>query len=332
MDAPQDLGPADYRWQHVTDTPGFSGRDGVGALIFKDRMFLLGGWNPTVPEYYPRACVNDVWSSDNGEQWILEKENTFNSTPFFALGNDWEGTHTAGYVVYENKMWIVGGDPLQGHYQPDVWNSQDGRDWHFVNPGAPVPWSPRCLHHTFVLDGKIWVLGGQTLPQFAPSPEAFYQDLWCTEDGLHWTEVSMSEPYSPARGMYSGYVYLHDRIWLLGGGTYDTPKQPHYVYYNDIWCSSDAIRWERQRPEAPWKPRVYHNVAVFDDRMWILGGQTADGNSNDVWYSSNGVDWYELEGTPWPNRHAASTFDYKGALWLMGGCHLQSDVWKLVRV
>ncbi len=51
----KDHGPADYRWQHVTDTPGFTGRDGVGALVFHDRMFLLGGWNPTLPDYYPRS-------------------------------------------------------------------------------------------------------------------------------------------------------------------------------------------------------------------------------------------------------------------------------------
>ena len=29
----QDLGQTDYRWTHVTDEPGFRGRDGVGALV-----------------------------------------------------------------------------------------------------------------------------------------------------------------------------------------------------------------------------------------------------------------------------------------------------------
>jgi len=50
--------------------------DGAGALVFNDRMFLIGGWNPSDPEYYPRACVNDVWSSDNGADWVMEKPNT----------------------------------------------------------------------------------------------------------------------------------------------------------------------------------------------------------------------------------------------------------------
>lgn len=328
----QDLGRADYHWTHVTDEPGFSGRDGVGALVFNDRMFLIGGWNPIDPEYYPRHCVNDVWSSNDGARWQMEKENTFRSPPFTEQGKDWEGTHTAGYVVHDGKMWIVGGDPLQGHYQPDVWNSSDGKTWEFVNRGRPVPWTPRCLHYTFVLDDKIWILGGQTLPQFAPAEEVFYHDLWNTEDGVNWTQVEMAHPFSPPRAMYCGSVIFQDRIWLLGGGTYETPGLPQYLLYNDVWSSADAVRWKRHTEAAPWRPRLYHNIAVFDERMWIFGGQTPEGNSNDVWYSSDGVNWHEVPDTPWPERHAASTFVYRGALWLMCGSHLQPDVWKLERM
>jgi hypothetical protein len=328
----QDLGPVEYRWMHVTDEPGFRGRDGVGALVFNDRMFLLGGWNPIDPEYYPRHCVNDVWSSDDGTHWQMEKENTFRSPPFAEQGKDWEGTHTAGYVVYRDKMWIIGGDPLQGHYQPDVWNSRDGKSWDFVNRGRPVPWHPRCLHHTFVMHDKIWVLGGQTLPQFAPAPERLCHDLWCTEDGVEWTEVAMTQPYTPLRAMYSGSVIFQNRVWLLGGGTYETPELPHYGFYNDVWSSADVVNWEQHTDAAPWRPRVYVNVAVFDERMWVFGGQTAEGNSNDVWYSSDGATWHEVPDTPWAARHAASTFVYKGALWFMCGSHLKTDVWKLERV
>ncbi len=327
----QNHGPVEYRWTHITDEPGFMGRDGVGSLVLNDRMFLIGGWNPIDPAYYPRHCVNDVWSSGDGLNWRMEKENTFLEPPFAEAGKDWEGTHTAGYVVYRDKMWIIGGDPLQGHYQPDVWCSADGKDWEFVNRGQPVPWHPRTLHHTFVLDDRIWVLGGQTLPQFAPAEDVIYHDLWRTQDGLNWEQVEMTKPFFPARAMYCGSVFYQDRIWLLGGGTYETPAQPEYVYMNDVWSSCDALNWERHTEAAPWQPRVYLNVAVFDDRMWILGGQTPDGNSNDVWYSSDGANWYEVPDTPWAERHAASTFAYQGALWLMCGSHLQPDVWKLER-
>ena len=72
-------------------------------------------------------------------------------------------------------------------------------------------------------------------------------------------------------------------------------------------------------------------LAVFDDRLWVIQGQTPNGNSNDVWYSSNGTDWYEVPDTPWPARHAASVFVYRDAVWLAAGSHMGSDVWRLER-
>ena len=50
----------------------------------------------------------------------------------------WEGRHTAGYAEFDGRMWIVGGDVQQGHYQSDVWSSADGVDWDCAVP-APLP-------------------------------------------------------------------------------------------------------------------------------------------------------------------------------------------------
>ena len=71
------------------------------------------------------------------------KPNTFLDANFDPT-KDWEGRHTAGYVVFKDKMWIVGGDVNQGHYHFDVWNSADGKTWTYVNKGKPVPWGPRA--------------------------------------------------------------------------------------------------------------------------------------------------------------------------------------------
>ena len=108
-----------YRWKPVTLKAPFAARDGAGALVYKGRMWLLGGWNPGDKVHFPRICNNEVWSSRDGLDWKLDKPNTFLDKTFDTT-RDWEGRHTAGYVVYRNKMWIVGGDVNQGHYQNDV--------------------------------------------------------------------------------------------------------------------------------------------------------------------------------------------------------------------
>ena len=94
-------------------------------------------------------------------------------------------------------------------------------------------------------------------------------------------------------------------------------------------------------------PRQYHEVCVWDDKLWVLaganwGGATVaeargprsgdtatmevnpitgkpDANRNDVWYSEDGATWHELEGTPWDRRHASSVFVFDDALWMTSG-------------
>lgn len=305
-----------YRWTPVTLQAAFAGRDGAGAVVFKDRMWLLGGWNPKDKVNFPHICNSEIWSSADGLTWNLE-----------LLQAPWEGRHTAGYAVHDGKIWIVGGDANQGHYQNDVWSTEDGVNWTLVNDR--VPWGDRVLHYTLVHDGKIWVMGGQTILQFAPSAEeVFYNDVWNSSDGVSWTRVTQHAAWSP-RGLIGGSAVFNGRMWVLGGGTYDTPAIPTRKFYNDVWSSADGVDWERHAASTPWEPRQYHEVAVYDGRLWVMEGYEGRGNRKDVWYSSDGVNWQELSDTPWAPRHAASVFTYEDALWMVAGNNMFPDVWKL---
>jgi hypothetical protein len=319
--------PPEYHWTQVIARAAFAPRDGAGALVFQNKMWFIGGWNPGDKKHFPRICNNEVWSSSDGKSWTLVKPNTFLDRSFDA-SKDWEGRHTAGYVVFKDKMWIVGGDVNQGHYHHDVWNSTDGKNWTLVTD--KVPWGPRALHYTVVHAEKIWVIGGQTVPGFAQSEEIFYRDIWNSSDGKTWQRVEPKEPFWPQRGMIGGSAVHQGRIWILGGGTYDTPKTPKRKFMNDVWSSADGVTWTQHLDKAPWAPRQYHEVAVFDDRLWVLEGYYT-ANRNDVWHSADGVTWHEVKNTPWRPRHAASVFVHDNALWMVAGNNMESDVWKLTQ-
>ena len=307
-----------YEWRCVTEQAAFAARDGAGALVFQNKMWLLGGWNPGDKVHFPLICNSEVWSSADGASWTLENPQA-----------PWEGRHTAGYVVHNDRMWIVGGDCNQGHYQNDVWSSADGIHWDLANDH--VPWAPRVLHYTLAFDGRIWVMGGQTIPNFADADEVFHNDVWSSDDGVNWTQVTEHAPWVP-RGMIGGAAVHDNRMWILGGGTYDTPTTPMRNFYNDVWSSDDGINWKQHTAHAPWTPRQYHEVAAFDDHLWVLEGYAAEsGNRRDVWYSPDGVNWTELPDTPWAPRHAGSVFVYDGSLWMVAGNNMEPDAWRLSR-
>lgn len=321
-----------YEWELITMKAPWAPRDGAGVVSFQDKIWMLGGWNPSpaVRAFFPRICNNEVWSTPNGADWTLVRANTFKDSSFDATA-DWEGRHTAGYAVFKDRMWIIGGDANQRHYQNDVWSSADGKTWEFVNRDKRLPWAPRVLHYTVVHDGKLWVIGGQTMPGFAAgAAEKFYRDAWTSTDGATWTEVKPVEPCWSPRGMIGGSAVMNGRIWILGGGTYDTPTTPARQFFNDVWSSADGVTWTRHTEAAPWHPRQYHDVAVWDGKLWVMEGyHQKGGNRNDVWYSADGANWTELPKTPWKPRHAASLVAHAGHLWMIGGNNMEPDVWKL---
>jgi hypothetical protein len=204
---------------------------------------------------------------------------------------------------------------------------------------ATVPWAPRILHSAVAHAGKIWVFGGQVvtkkvqqhLPHFkGPTDERGYNDVWNSTDGVTWTRVTEHAPWA-ARGQIGGAAVKDGRIWVISGGTYYTECQA------DVWSSADGVDWVCHTRQAPWTPRQYHDVAVFDGRLWILEGMVLDENRrgrnrNDVWHSADGTTWTEVPETPWKDRHAASVFVFKDALWMVAGNNMERDVWRLDRV
>jgi hypothetical protein len=71
---------------------------------------------------------------------------------------------------------------------------------------------------------------------------------------------------------------------------------------------------------------------VFAGKIWVVaGGVVTGGGSTDVWYSTDGVNWTQLVGTPWIQRHAASAWVFNNGLWFGCGSDaaVYNDIWKL---
>jgi hypothetical protein len=97
----------------------------------------------------------------------------------------------------------------------------------------------------------------------------------------------------------------------MGGQTLPQFAEAEEKFYSDVWNTEDGINWECHTPYANWEAREYHDVAVWDNKLWILEGSSVGQirgirNRNDVWFSENGDKWTELPNTPWKPRHASS--------------------------
>jgi len=264
-------------WELVTAEAGWRSSDVPMTLVFQDKMWFMGGWyNGRLAGH---TATNEVWWSTDGKRWKQ------------AANAGWSPRMGAGAVVFKDRMWIVGGTedylfaPDGSRLRNDVWSSADGEEWRLETGNAG--WSPRALHQVVVFNGKMWVLGGGN---YRPTLQVL-NDVWCSEDGVHWTQVLDEAPWQP-RIWYSAVVY-RDRIWVLGGSTHD------HKLIVDVWYSKDGRQWCELKSRVTWSARHEHSAFVFKDRIWVAGGLANPLNS-EVWSLYLPADWFESDAPSEP--------------------------------
>ncbi|MGL4465415.1 MAG: Kelch repeat-containing protein [Planctomycetia bacterium] len=304
-------------WVKETDAAGWQPRDSQGEVVYKDRLWLFGGWFDSF-----HAPPRDVWSSADGRSWdLVEKE------------APWRHSDLPMTVVHDDKMWLMGGwtnGRLPGHEASrEVWNSTDGKSW--TQTTAAADWSARLAGGLVAHDGKMWILGGGENYYFGDDSD-LKNDVWSSRDGKTWTQATPTAGWSP-RAYHQAASYA-GKLWVLGGGNY----VPTFHAKNDVWCSADGVNWECTTANAPWPPRLWFSTVVYRDRLWVLGGwtdkvgDTPAHNWGDVWSSADGKTWTEFKApTVWKERHEHSAYVFKDRLWVAGG-HAQplsNEVWSL---
>jgi N-acetylneuraminic acid mutarotase len=234
-------------------------------------------------------------------------------------------------VVFQGKMWVLGGADHDGAPLTvfnDVSYSSDGQDWSLAT--ASAPWAPRCEHAALAFDDKLWVIGGVD----SSGELHVFSDVWCSSDGITWTQVTSAAPWCARRGFTA--VVFDGKIWVMGGrglgGCGDVNG-----YLSDVWYSSDGVSWNEATAAAPWRGRGEHSSVAHDGKIWVMGGKAmADIMEmvyfKDVWCSSDGVNWIEAtnEG-PWQWYCGYTCVTYAGKIWLVsaaGSCgDAYRDVW-----
>ena len=285
-------------WHQVATTNPWAPRDSAGELVFNDRMWLLGGYEP--------AVRGDVWSTSDGVSWE-------SSADIPAA----RGVDIPVNFVHRDMMWVTGS-------LGELFSSKDGAAWTLVNGASPA--SGRYAVGGTTFKDRMWMLGG--LSWASPT---LYNDVWSSKDGVDWTRQVERAPWAP-RQLFGHVVAHDDRLWVVGGGI--TRYEP-FRGYRDVWSSANGKDWNCVTDEAPWPARIWSTSVVYRNRIFVIGGfrgQPEWENLNDVWYSSDGKDWKRLvTNTIWPARHELSAYVFKDKLWVVGGNEwpLTNDVWTL---
>ncbi len=225
---------------------------------------------------------------------------------------DWGERIYQAIVFFKGKLWMYGGMDYQTRlFLNDIWSSPDGITWDNV---GTADWPRRGGHTMVVYENRLWLFGGANHVAKGRSTDGFLNDVWVSDDGLAWTEVTDGAPWLPRD--YAGVMGFRDELYIVGGQG-----------QADVWRSANGKDWTQLTPEAAWKARHDSARAVFDGKLWVFGGWTGKSTNalNDVWYSSDGVTWNrQAEHAPWAPRDPISIV-FQDKIWIYSGKHTGAD-------
>jgi Kelch motif len=99
------------KWERVTDRAPWPPRIWFSAVVYRERMWVLGGWSNK-----PSKNWGDVWYSRDGKDWKQLRSRVV-----------WKERHEHSAYVMKDKIWVAGGHatPLSS----EVWSLEVPAAW-----------------------------------------------------------------------------------------------------------------------------------------------------------------------------------------------------------
>lgn len=189
----------------------FQGRDAFAAVVFAEKVWILGGRTETA------TFTNDVYST--ADMVNFQKKSNI----------PWKARNAFVGGVIDGKMFIFGGSSSSGKLN-DIWYTSDGENWEEVkiDNGLPgVSYAAICN-----IDNKhIIVAGGSATSSVS-------NKCWLTSNGISWTELYHGIDIGDS-GIFSGTLeYFNGEIVSIFGRAYQNGA---WVYMNNVHILNENL-------------------------------------------------------------------------------------------
>jgi hypothetical protein len=147
----------------------------------------------------------------------------------------------------------------------------------------------------------------------------FHPDgCWYSLNGNDWTRSPL--PDAIGNSAFLDYVYFRDAVYALG---YLKGNIEQFDFKPQISRSTDLKTWTTLSEKSNLPRRFFYHPFVFNNRIWIIGGEDAQRKYADIWNSEDGITWIrQKDSAAFGPRSGSQVVLLNDTLYL-----LDNDVW-----
>jgi len=275
-------------WSKMTDSlPIPTSVIPLSAVVFQNKLWIMGMNN----------YANFLWNSADGVHWSSVTDTESFSPLLWPV-----------LLHFQNQLWVAGGFSLfsflPGPFSTTnlainpiqlALSSLDGVNWNGVkyssldSTSLPSVGTDSGTAGVVCFKNKMWVVGGKSPFNVvgAPLNSAVSEAVQNSLDGHSWSTVITDTAFLPR---FDHSLAVHDsELWVIGGYvtrtfTYYSLEVVQTALVNDVWNSADGLTWNVVDTRAPFSARIHPATVSFQGRLWVIGGENAQGPLGDIWY------------------------------------------------
>ncbi len=249
-----------------------------------------------------------VWSSSDASDWSqLVADAAFPPRRQPAL------------TFHDGSLWLSGGIDYSGPGTTvlgDIWQSATGAVWQRVRDTAQNgEFVARYAHTLNSFGQRLIAIGGL-------SGSAVLDGVWSSNDGAVWLAEVPNTPAPPSR-IAPQLVSFGGQLLAFGQRFNEQSR----TQQRDLSTSDNLLVWQTGDITASMAQRSFAAQAVFDDRLWLVGGRTEVDFPDDVWATEDGFTWSQVtDDVGFDVAVSNNLVNFSNQLWLVG-TKGRRDIW-----
>ena len=141
---------------------------------------------------------------------------------------------------------------------------------------------------------------------------------WFSTDGVSWTKSSL--PNAIYNLAFLDYILFNDVMYGLG---HFEGNIEHFSLRPEIYYSGNMKHWDSIGSNSNLPQRFFYHPFVFDNKIWLIGGEDKNMKYADIWNSGDAIQWTKQKDNADVARKGGSlVVTLKGKLYL-----LNNEVW-----
>lgn len=141
---------------------------------------------------------------------------------------------------------------------------------------------------------------------------------WFSADGETWNKSQL--PNSIHNLAFLDYINFKGAIYGLG---YFKGNIEQYEFKAEIFKTTDLKSWTTLSQNSNLPKRFFYHPFVYDDKIWIVGGEDNQKTYSDIWNSEDAITCTkQKENLPFGKRSGSQIVTLNNRLYL-----LDNDVW-----